>query len=64
MTKAPSSTVQALETRAEELRYLGSQYAMNGVEPPPELVAEFEVVQASLRALAARGVDNSDSLGT
>jgi len=37
-----------LERRAEEIRYLGTQYAMNGVTTPPELEAEYARIQAAL----------------
>lgn len=47
----PMNDKKALETRAEEIRYLGTQFAMNGVTPPPELVVEYQTIQIALRAL-------------
>lgn len=39
----------ALLARAEEIKFLGTQYAMNGLTPPPELEVEFQQIQEALR---------------
>jgi hypothetical protein len=48
-TETRTQDTAALLARAEEIKYLGTQYAMNGLTPPPELEAEFEQIQEALR---------------
>lgn len=45
-----STERDALEARAQEIKYLGTQFAMNGLTPPRELEEEFAKIQAALRA--------------
>ena len=42
---------QKIEARLQELRYLGTQYAMGGVEAPAALTEEYERLQGQLRYL-------------
>jgi hypothetical protein len=44
-------TAEELKARAEEIKYLGTQYAMNGVTPPPALEAEYAQIQQALAAV-------------
>ena len=38
-----------IEDRLQELRYLGTQYAMSGVDAPAALAEEYARLQAELR---------------
>lgn len=49
MTNEPDRA--ALEARAEQIRYLGTHFAMSGVQAPSELEAEYARLQATLRRL-------------
>lgn len=44
-----------LEARAKEIKFMGTQYALQGVSPPNELTEEYERIQAELRETAAQG---------
>ena len=50
MATQVKTRAEELLARAEEIKFLGTQYAMNGLTPPPELEAEFERIQEALRA--------------
>ncbi len=45
-----SRTPEELKARAEEIKYLGTHYAMSGVTPPAELEAEYAQIQQALKA--------------
>lgn len=45
---------QQLEQRAEQIRFMGTQYALQGVEPPPTLQEEYERILADLEEVAPR----------
>ena len=42
---------EPLLSRAEEIRFLGTQYALSGLTPPPELAEEFARIQEALSAI-------------
>lgn len=48
--QTPNDEQAALERRLDELRMIASHFALNGIEAPPELTAEWEEIQARLRA--------------
>lgn len=50
-SKPPRRSRAELEQRLEEIRFMGTQYALGGVEPPPELTTEYEAIQAQLATL-------------
>jgi hypothetical protein len=50
-SKPPRRSRAELERRLEEIRFMGTQYALGGVEPPPELTTEYEAIQAQLATL-------------
>lgn len=45
-------SVAELERRLEEIRFLGTQFAMNGCEAPAELGGEFAELERELRRRA------------
>lgn len=61
MPENPKSKA-VLKARAEELRFMGNQYALNGLPPPPQLQAEYDEIQSQLGlgkqdGLAQPGID-------
>jgi hypothetical protein len=41
-------TLEALEQRRDEIKFLGTQFAMNGVDPPPDLEAEYREISEEI----------------
>lgn len=45
----PAGELRDLERRLDELRMIASHFALNGIEVPPELTAEWDEIQARLQ---------------
>ncbi|MFO0724154.1 MAG: hypothetical protein U1E65_10250 [Myxococcota bacterium] len=46
--------IHALENRLDELRMIASHFALNGIETPRELTAEWDAIQARLQSHSRR----------
>lgn len=53
-----SEPVDTIRERLEELRYLGTQYALNGLPMPTELAEEYQRLAATLAPIPANAEDD------
>lgn len=53
MVTETKDSAAALRARAQEIEYLGTQFGLNGLPPPPELEAEYLQIKQSLAELEA-----------
>ncbi len=53
MATETKDSAAALKARAQQIEYLGTQFGLNGLPPPPELEAEYAQIKQALAELEA-----------